>query len=524
MAYCTNCGQQIEDDALFCPHCGAKQEAAQPTAPDGGAPGYGQNGPQAGPTGYGQSGPQAGPVGYGQTGGYAAAPKPPRKPMSKKSKIILGSVAGVVVALIVVVMVLRTVFSAENTVEQFLNSVRDQDYQAFSQVVVLQGDAVELTEESAAPFLALYSQEEYLEELQSKLNTAVYGGAQNGGMQLPAGDSTASSGGSDGAEGDLYDVGENWLTLEENNYLLFSTYKVSITPVKCTFWSNVEEADVSLAGQSVHMENGEVTVTVLPGVYDVTGTAPGLMEGAQLTSSLDQSKITYSGGSKELYFEFCTLYVQQISLEPSAILINGQPYTGSMDFEYGELTLSPLSMGDTVEVQYQSGDYTLSDSYTIDDTGAYFYPQPGLPDEAADAALEALGSYITQLVSGITAKDAAAITALTEGVDNGLLTSEVYNVKDNDDWYTYNYTLEEAYGDKKFSLNEDGQFSFDTLYYIHITGDYSSPYSTYDVDNEYCGYATLVYDETQGTWKVQEIWTSWWYDLEDLNEAVDLLA
>ncbi|MEE8841608.1 MAG: zinc ribbon domain-containing protein [Chordicoccus sp.] len=35
---CKNCGAQIEDDALFCPECGAKQDAGTGAAPDNGQP------------------------------------------------------------------------------------------------------------------------------------------------------------------------------------------------------------------------------------------------------------------------------------------------------------------------------------------------------------------------------------------------------------------------------------------------------------------------------------------------------
>ena len=31
--FCKNCGKEINDDALFCPHCGAKTETAGAEAP-----------------------------------------------------------------------------------------------------------------------------------------------------------------------------------------------------------------------------------------------------------------------------------------------------------------------------------------------------------------------------------------------------------------------------------------------------------------------------------------------------------
>ena len=41
MAFCKNCGQEIDDNAVVCVHCGVAQQAAKPEVVDNGGFGWG---------------------------------------------------------------------------------------------------------------------------------------------------------------------------------------------------------------------------------------------------------------------------------------------------------------------------------------------------------------------------------------------------------------------------------------------------------------------------------------------------
>ncbi len=93
MAFCYNCGSQLDDNVLFCPNCGAKNVANAAAAQ--------QSAPQA--VQYQQPAPQ--PVQYqqpvAQVGGVAVA-----APVKKKSKlpiIIISAVAALAIAAVLII-------------------------------------------------------------------------------------------------------------------------------------------------------------------------------------------------------------------------------------------------------------------------------------------------------------------------------------------------------------------------------------------------------------------------------------
>ena len=108
---CKNCGAQIEDDALFCPECGARQDAGNGPAPDNGqAMDMGQNagtGPapgndQAADMGQGMAAAGLVQPGHAPAGGgrRESAPRPRKKRGGRAVFILLCAVIGVLTCVI----------------------------------------------------------------------------------------------------------------------------------------------------------------------------------------------------------------------------------------------------------------------------------------------------------------------------------------------------------------------------------------------------------------------------------------
>lgn len=318
--FCVSCGKQLEDGAMFCEHCGAKQEAAPaaapviPTAPAGAAP------------------------------GVAAAPAAAKKPMDPKTKLALIIVAAVVVVFFGLKAILGSINAPDKTIGKFLEAIRNQDVDAFNKVATVQMEMMELNEETLAPFFAAYStstdamtafQQDLMADLQSLNTTGIANG--NGFMRLT----------------------------KKSNFL-FDSYKVELTPVDVTFWSEFDGTEVSFGPYTVTAgTDGMATVTMLPGLYngEATVTADtgvdldltitnraigrdlvGVYYATSSSSAASEWNGSYGGGDLNVNLEFAysNAYIESANrvMELKAIYIDGVEYTGDLsvyqeDFYYG---------------------------------------------------------------------------------------------------------------------------------------------------------------------------------------------
>ena len=243
--FCTSCGKQIEDGSVFCEHCGARQETAaqQPASPQSAAPG----------TGAGPAQPVQPLVETIQPpiGGGAPQNAAPRKPMSKKTKIILGVVAGVIVLVVALKLILSSVFSADNTITKFINAVRERDADGVRSVATVYLDQMELTDEALEPFFDAFSADNatlvsWQENLLEQKNMQQY-------QQAMAGMATSDSS----------SVG--MLTLVDNSNILFDSYKIQIRPVNLSLYCGYDGTTVTFGNLEPMTVTNSTSVTILPG-------------------------------------------------------------------------------------------------------------------------------------------------------------------------------------------------------------------------------------------------------------------
>ena len=478
MAFCTSCGKEIDDGSLFCEHCGARQEQAAakdaPPAPEGagqtppeGTPpqqsgGYYQPAPpNAPPPNYGgpynqQAGgaappPSAPPPSYGTPYGQqpGAAPPPPRKPMPKGAKITIIAVAAVVVVLVLAAVILGKVFSAEGTIETFVQAMEDQDYAAFSKVTCAAEGTPELTEQAVAPFLALYSNSDQLEE-----------GLYSDYQMLKRGQESQGNG---------------IVRLVEHNYILFKTYEVEVSGAEITFVSPLDDTQLTVGGSTLAMPEAEseYTLTVLPGQYDLQISCTNEVLGESFTNVMEDRDLSVYNNYFYLEIPYSTVIVEDVGLGVPTITFNGSTCSVDGFDEYGEIWLFPLPQEGELVVTYDMDGISLSDTYAFSDyVWEYFYPDPTLPEEAGIAMLEQVGQLAQEWVELYNNGDLEGLTALYEQLNYSPIldyyVTELTNSQDYESSYraVYHYTIRELYGD----LNWTREYGYDvptftTLFY-----------------------------------------------------------
>ena len=107
--FCTNCGAQLDDSALFCTTCGSRQEAAAPVAPA--APAY--EAPAAPVYETPDVPVYEAPVCDAPVCEAPAAPEPEKKPLNKKT--LIGIVAGAAALIAIGLLVFFLFFNSSYT-------------------------------------------------------------------------------------------------------------------------------------------------------------------------------------------------------------------------------------------------------------------------------------------------------------------------------------------------------------------------------------------------------------------------
>ena len=376
--FCTSCGKQIEDGSGFCEFCGARQE----TAPQQSA-GAAQGGA-----------PVQTPVTAVQEPVASAAPPAPKKPMSKKTKIILAAIAAVVVVVVALKLILSSVFSAENTITKFINAVREQDAGAVASTATVYLDQMELNEDTLAPFFAAFSADNatlvsWQENLLAQMNTQQY---QQGMAGMAASDTSS--------------VG--MLTLVDNSNILFDSYKIQIKPVNLSLYTGFEGVTATVGSlEPVAVEGENISVTILPGQYDISASCTAETTGAELSME-DSQRFTFDT-SYDIYFDVVDMEIDTYSyIDITGVTIDGKAYAGEIS---NYIYLSPLNSGSEVVVTAEAFGESFEETFIAGED--YYVDVSYAPSEEVLAeAREAASQIAYDIVMALESHDADSMAAL----------------------------------------------------------------------------------------------------------------
>ena len=301
MSFCTSCGKQIEDNSLFCEHCGARQEQSAPVASASPAPPPPVSEPSA-PT---QSAPEQGGYGAGTAYGQAPVPAAPRKPIPKGLKIAVLVVVILAVLAALFVFIMGKINDPQKTIAAFADSILTQDYEQFSKVTCPAGE-LELTEESVAPFFALYSDRtSALEEFQDSLSTDL--------KQLQQGRAS---------------TGNGLVRLVAQDRIFFKTYQVELSGTTISLSAPLNDVEVTVGGKTVELPRAEETaqVLLLPGRYDIEAQCTNDILGETFTTRMTDCELTQSSNYWYISMDYTTVWLEDIGREVSSLTVNGKDY------------------------------------------------------------------------------------------------------------------------------------------------------------------------------------------------------
>lgn len=513
MAFCTSCGKQLDDGSLFCEHCGARQSEpvsagtvppAAPPQPDPVQPAY------ASVPSYGE--PQSAPEQADSPYGQPAAPAAPRKPIPKGVKIAIIAVAAVVVLAALFIFIMGKLNDPQKTISSFVESIAAQDYEQFSKVTCSASEDLELTEDTVAPFFELYSSnlstlEDYQESLAADLK------------QLQRGKQS---------------TGNGLIRLVEHNHVIFKSYEVELSGANFYFSAPLDNTQVTVGGKTVDLKEAEKTyqALLLPGRYDIEASCTDSLLGETFSSQLKDCDLTPSNNEWYVDLEYTTIYLEDIGLAVSSLTVNGKDY-GPVEFDsWGEMALYPLPEDVEIEVTYDVGGVTLSDSYAWSGgyIWEYFSPDPSLSEMTARTMMDQVGVFMRGFIEDYNSGDLTDLTAdLGDTPVIKFYASELEDSQDLDSYYreVYHYTLREMQGDLDWSRDySNGKLSFSTLFFLgldyicefymdgELQPDETAPTEPYQDDNM----MRVTVQMINGKWTVTNLQWASYYDISDMSD------
>lgn len=343
MKYCEECGEKLEENSKFCEKCGRKVESDS----------------------------NAGPSPVENTG--HTVQKAPRKPLSKKQKMIIGGIGAAVILAFAGYKVGENVYSEENQRAKLIETISSGDADELAKALTTTDPNFEVTAENLEPF-ATYLEEnpKYLSDLISGLET-----------------------------GGSYDS----LYIRKNGSRLFfyDNYDMTIAPVYAQVYTNAEGVIIASNDAELATSDSEDFTKEIgpfaPGEYHFT--ANGDISGNSLSVARDEV-LLYPGS----YYEI-DLSLQGMEFDVYSDLIEATVYLddkeiGKLDEEgYGSFGPIQFKEGQTIHVAKKAGEEEIvSESVELTEDNSY-YSFDDLQVADADDLYYAL-DYMYNSVSGLT--------------------------------------------------------------------------------------------------------------------------
>ena len=404
MKYCTRCGESLEDNQTFCTSCGAKQ-------------GEDQHGSEVTPT-------------------HAGQPRPPKKPLSKKSKAGIISITAILAIVTSSHLIISSLTDPLKTVQAMDRAITEQNPDAFFEQVDLKDNAI-------------VHKEEYLSYIDSS-------GWESMRDQLTDGFESEEGHMFDFS---IYDHSGGEIFAVKNNPLVFglySTYEIEAIPTKVVATSNMNDTKVSIADETKEIkEASEFTELTLayPGEYTVKGSAES--EFGKFDYSDTLSVYPDEANETELMIDFpSNSYTIDTNKEDAILFIDGKS-TGQPLSYYTEIGPFPLNKEVTVHAEWKDKEGKVHTTEKLDTQSnpwgslSFYFEEPteevyaGVQSDNLENEGFARGEvedfmlqFLTQSVDALNSQDFSMVEALftdegsgkaesREFIESGRVDSEV---------------------------------------------------------------------------------------------------
>jgi len=493
MSFCRECGVKLEENPVFCSECGTKVSDGAPIQTFQ---------PHKTEEEYSV---EHQPV---QSSIQPPVYKRVKKLLTKKQKIVFGSIAGFVLILIISFFVLQKFTGLDYTLENFETALNDKDVKTLSNMMESSDRRAKLEDKHIKDFIAYLDENPSVrEEVMSYLKSAAKS-FENGKHQTDDG---------------------YFLQLKKDgkSFLFFDHYQIQIRPYYVNIYTNYEGAKLLLDGKEI----GEATEDdfykqfgpYIPGKYKFEAV---LDEKYGKLKTEQEINLYDSFGSNEVEVDLA-LYGDYIDIETgfadSEVFINGES-VGETD-EYGYLEMGPISLDGSFKLHAEKTfpwGKGKSDEVMIEEDYYYELMISPLNEELEKNISTTLKDFEVQLVEAYRSMDASKITTGAEEV-KVVVGENISQVKESKTKYVGVGITEVTINLDSIEIVEDDEYYAYALGMItevgalvpgDVSGDELKEYENHE--ETYALEFYLTYDNASKKWLVVESYDSW---EEDFGEG-----
>lgn len=488
MRFCKECGSKLQDEAEFCPECGTSV-SSEPEKKETQKSGITQN----------------------QSRSKQVHKPNPKRPMSRKMKIILSSSAALVVALAATYFILSSFYTKEKAIEQFKQALADQDEKTLADMIYSDNSSLEIDETAVGGLL------DFLDDSPSHQNEIFLSLER----QVEAMDSS-------GSEEAMADTGTEEpvleLTKSGKKLLLFDEYKFKVQPYYFTIQTNYEDTDLFL--------NDEKIATADSDDYskEVGPFMPGLY---QVKAELENEYATFDNQEDlKLFGEDASEYIE-IYLDGNYVDIEAESMEGTLIINGDETDLDlkdnpsfgPIPIDGSVILKVKHdfpwGEEVESEEIPVEDTYVYMdnYSLP-VSDDLQTSLMETYNEYAKSSYKAYNKLDAGK---LKNAADNLLdVVEDDIEYMDESDSRFKGVLQKLVYDLDSFSLgnSEEGYYASAMVKVDSKEDNYYDDDKPELKDNEDSLEINFIYDEDEEMWLVDDTYSTYSFDGQDTEEFV----
>lgn len=420
---------------------------------------------------------------------------------SKVKRSYRGVIKKIVIAIVIIniiaigagVIYLRNINNPQNTVNIFIEALKNSDYDQLTKVAIAKDSNVTLTENSSKALFNLYNNNEVKAAIEETLNEELLK-----------------------RKSDIPSDNNIIVSLIEEKHGFYSTYKIGIQDYDITVNSSLSNVKIIGFDGEVQMESQEVVIRdVLLGRYNIFGT------------SIDEYGVEYkyeeyydvmNNENLELVFKFTDVQIKKPDFEVTNIYVNDKPYS-NLAFNGNSLKISPIPYDSTIKIECRTpwGAVVTSDYKVINEAGYNFFEPSFKLDDATRTTLMNLGcEFYQNMYTFYNNRDIASLEKMNYRNDIDVVDSFVNNIdymskNKKYGYYENSYTVSNLAADKEFiyediSLGEFRIYIESTLekeeVYYNSKGEIEKNMNDSSKNN--VGYEFLI-KNIDGTWTITDI-------------------
>ncbi|HLR01621.1 MAG TPA: hypothetical protein VK111_02595 [Virgibacillus sp.] len=491
MRFCKECGTQLHEKEQFCRKCGTpvsleKDETKRET------PVTENETSTITPTEKTQGGisQDQSRVGHGKN-------TTPRKPMSKKTKILLSTSLVLVIGFVTTYFILSSVYTEDKAVEKFKQALSDQDAKTLADMIYSENTDMKIDKDTIGGFLDFLDKNpSYKDELVESLKDQATSIKNSGAEEATASSSVMS------------------LTKQGKKLLLFDDFKFKVQPYYFTVSTNYKDTDLYLNDEKVATADTddftEELGPFLPGLYQVRAE----LENDYATFDYEEELVLFDETSDDYVdvdMEGHTVDVEADN-NNGTLLVNGEKTDLNIeeDPSFGPV---PLDGSVTVQAQYDYpwDEEVTSDEIPVEDSYVYIEDLP-VSKDLKKALMDTANDYVESHYEALNNLDADKVRNISD--------SHLKEVKDTIDYIKemdsrFKGVVHKTIFDlDSFTLSEnDGIYEATVAFTVVSEEDEYGEEDKPDLsDEETNAELEFIFDESEDTWLVDELYDTYYSD------------